>query len=88
MGKLEKLSITMPDEMVKAIHEMVDSGGYASVSEVMRAGMRSLLERQKYAGWSLEELRHAWTEGEMSGEPIDGPSAMQRLQDGLAETDN
>ncbi|HYM43181.1 MAG TPA: type II toxin-antitoxin system ParD family antitoxin [Steroidobacteraceae bacterium] len=43
----EKLSITLPAEMAKIIRETVSSGGYGSVSEVIREAMRTWLERQR-----------------------------------------
>jgi antitoxin ParD1/3/4 len=46
----EKLSITLPAEMVTVIKEQVDAGRYASVSEVLRQAMRS---------WMRDEEEHA-----------------------------
>lgn len=46
----EKLSITLPAEMVAAIKKQVDSGRYASTSEVLRDAMRA---------WMLDEEEHA-----------------------------
>ena len=43
----EKLSITLPAEMANILREKVSSGGYGSVSEVIREAMRSWLERQR-----------------------------------------
>lgn len=45
----EKLSITLPAEMVAMIKEQVDSGRYASTSEVLRQAMRS---------WMRDEQEH------------------------------
>jgi antitoxin ParD1/3/4 len=36
----EKLSITLPPEMVRTIKDKVESGGYASTSEVIREAIR------------------------------------------------
>ncbi len=43
----EKLSITLPAEMAKVVREKVSSGGYGSVSEVIREAMRGWLERER-----------------------------------------
>jgi len=43
----EKLSITLPAEMAKAVREKVISGGYGSVSEIIREAMRGWLERER-----------------------------------------
>lgn len=42
----EKLSITLPAEMVRIIREKVDRGVYASNSEVIREAMRGWIERE------------------------------------------
>jgi antitoxin ParD1/3/4 len=42
----EKLSITLPSEMVAAIKSRVDAGAYASTSEVLRAAMRVWLREE------------------------------------------
>ncbi len=46
-SNFEKLSITLPAEMAKIIHEKVRAGGYGSASEVIREAMRGWLERQR-----------------------------------------
>jgi antitoxin ParD1/3/4 len=45
--KAEKLSITLPAEMVRMIREKVSSGAYGSNSEVIREAMRAWLERER-----------------------------------------
>ena len=46
----EKLSITLPAEMVAVIKKQVDTGRYASTSEVLRQAMRA---------WIRDEEEHA-----------------------------
>jgi antitoxin ParD1/3/4 len=43
----EKLSITLPSEMVMAIKSRVESGDYASTSEVFRAAVRVWLRQEE-----------------------------------------
>ena len=50
MQNTEKLSITLPVEMVRLIRDKVSSGGYSSNSEVIREAMR---------GWMSKEQRLA-----------------------------
>jgi putative addiction module CopG family antidote len=45
MRATKQLSITLPLEMAEAVESKIKSGGYASVSEVVRDGVRALLER-------------------------------------------
>jgi antitoxin ParD1/3/4 len=47
MSTIEKLSITLPSEMVTAIKARVDAGSYASTSEVLREAMRLWLRQEK-----------------------------------------
>ncbi len=48
MQTAEKLSITLPAEMVRVIRAKVESGGYSSNSEVIREAMRGWLERERH----------------------------------------
>ncbi len=45
MASIEKRTISLPVEQASYIDALVASGGYASVSEVVRAGLRALQER-------------------------------------------
>ena len=47
MQTAEKLSITLPAEMVRIIREKVGSGSYSSNSEVIREALRGWLEREQ-----------------------------------------
>ena len=44
---VEKLSITLPAEMVEAIKSRVQAGSYASTSEVLREAMRTWLRLEE-----------------------------------------
>lgn len=48
MQSAEKLSITLPAEMVKVIRAKVERGGYSSNSEVIREAMRGWMERERH----------------------------------------
>ncbi|MBI1208640.1 MAG: type II toxin-antitoxin system ParD family antitoxin [Azospirillum sp.] len=48
MQTAEKLSITLPAEMVRVIRAKVKAGAYASNSEVIREAMRGWLERERH----------------------------------------
>ena len=48
MQTAEKLSITLPAEMVRVIRAKVESGGYSSNSEVNREAMRGWLDRERH----------------------------------------
>jgi putative addiction module CopG family antidote len=53
----QQFSITLPLDMAEAVEEKIRSGGYASVSEVVRDGVRALLERDAAVErWLREEV--------------------------------
>ncbi len=54
---VEKLSITLPTEMVNAIKSRVESGSYASTSEVLREAMRTWLRLEEEHEERLSSLR-------------------------------
>ena len=47
MRTTQQLSITLPNEMADAVKAKVRTGEYASESEVIREGLRALMERDR-----------------------------------------
>lgn len=45
MSVVEKRTVSLTAEQARTIDELVAAGGYASASEVVRAGLRALQER-------------------------------------------
>jgi antitoxin ParD1/3/4 len=89
MGKIEKISVSLPAEMVKAVNRAVDSGNYASVSEVVRTALRrweseqaesDRLYQQAVKTYGLERLRQMVQEGIDSGPGIDIDEAFGRVR--------
>lgn len=61
MRTTRQLSITLPNEMADALRERVDSGAYASESEVIRDGLRTLFARdQALEAWLHSEVVNAY----------------------------
>ena len=58
MRTTRQLSITLPNEMADTLRERVKSGEYASESEVIREGLRSL--------WARDQAVVAWLRGEVA----------------------
>ena len=57
MRTTQQFSITLPLDMAEAVETKIKSGAYASVSEVVRDGMRALLERDAAVErWLREEV--------------------------------
>jgi antitoxin ParD1/3/4 len=61
-------SYSIGDHYEKLARELVASGRYASVSEVLRDGLRLLEEREALRAWKLAELKKAIQEGLDSGD--------------------
>jgi antitoxin ParD1/3/4 len=61
MDQAEKLSVTVTPQMAQMIREKVESGQYASASEVIRASLRALLtedeERAERLAWVKARIR-------------------------------
>lgn len=74
-------SYSLGDHYEAFAKQLVASGRYASVSEVLRDGLRLMEEREALRAWKLNELRKAIQEGLDSGpaEP------MESLEEFLAE---
>lgn len=57
MSTIEKRTVSLPQEHAAYIDRLVTSGSFASASEVVRAGLRALQERdQAVERWLREEV--------------------------------
>jgi putative addiction module CopG family antidote len=57
MRTTQQFSITLPHDMAEVVEAKIKSGAYASVSEVVREGVRALLERDAAVErWLREEV--------------------------------
>ena len=80
MSTVEKISVALPPEMVAVLRAAVDSGEYASASEVIREALRAWKLRKKVETMELEELRRLVREGVESGPGIDAVGVFARLR--------
>ena len=60
-------NISITPELLAHVHQMVESGKFANVSEYMRALVRHDLERHEHN----QRLAALIKEGEMSGKPVE-----------------
>jgi putative addiction module CopG family antidote len=57
MRTTQQFSITLPLDMAEVVEDKIKSGVYASVSEVVREGVRALMERDAAVErWLREEV--------------------------------
>jgi antitoxin ParD1/3/4 len=76
MPGIEKRTISLPATQASYIDALVEAGTYASASEVVRAGLRALQERDAAVGrWLREEVAPVYDA--MQADPGRGLSAGQ-----------
>lgn len=85
MQKVEKMSIAVTPEMAGAVRAAVESGEYASTSEVVREALRLWKSHQAARAREVEALRLAWQEGIESGPatPLDFGEVKAKARAGL-----
>lgn len=67
MPGVEKVTIALTPDLAAAVQEAVESGGYASASEVIREALRDWREKRRLHEQHLNEIRKLWDEGIQSG---------------------
>ena len=60
MSTVEKISIALPPEMVAVVRSAVETGEYASSSEVVRDALRDWTQKRRLRQQGIEELRQVW----------------------------
>ena len=80
MSRLEKITISLPGEMVAEIRAAVEAGEFANTSEAVRDALRRWRGLRSVIALSEDELRRLVAEGKASGEPVDGEAALRRLR--------
>jgi antitoxin ParD1/3/4 len=77
---VEKLSVALTAEQAAMVRQAVETGEYATVSEVIREALRLWWAEQQARTHDLEELRRLWRAGIDSGSGEDGPAVFDRLR--------
>lgn len=77
-------SVILGEQLESFVQEQIDAGRYGNASEVIRAAIRLLQERElelaeKSAGLGLAELRAAIELGDRSGPPVPGDEAFVHI---------
>jgi len=81
MSTVEKISIALPPEMVALVRQAVETGEYASSSEVVRDALRDWSQKRSLRQQGLAELRQVWREAledKTPGLPLD--EVLNRLE--------
>jgi antitoxin ParD1/3/4 len=79
MGKLERITVTMPEEMAAKLREAVESGEYATTSEIVREALRGWNDHQERRQAAIGRIRELIAEAETE-EPLDGPAVLAEFR--------
>lgn len=74
------LTISLSPEQLAKLGEAVESGAYASNSEIIQDALRLWEQREELRQLELTHLKNAYKEGLSSGEPVDGETAFARIR--------
>jgi antitoxin ParD1/3/4 len=80
MPGVEKLSVAVTAEQAAMVREAVETGEYATASEVVGEALRLWQAERQARAREAEELRRLWREGVESGPAQDGRAAFARLR--------
>jgi len=83
MANVEKVSVALTAEMAAMMRQVVETGEYASASEVMREALRDWKFRRARRERAIEELGRLWDAGVASGPAVDGEEAFSRMRSKL-----
>ncbi|MDH3473058.1 MAG: type II toxin-antitoxin system ParD family antitoxin [Rhodospirillales bacterium] len=84
MGTIEKITISLPKEMLAEIKAAVEAGEFTNTSEAIRDALRHWRRARTVIALNDEELKELVVEGRTSGEPLDGEAALERLREKYA----
>lgn len=79
-SSIEKISVALPTDMANLVRRAVDTGDYASSSEVIREALREWKARRVTRAEAITQLRTLWDDGVASGpsEELDVSSIKRR----------
>ena len=78
--KAERITITLPPEMLASIKNKVHSGAYGSTSELIREAMRLWQKREEEHEARLSLIRSRLANSAESGEPVPIDDAFKGIE--------
>jgi len=81
MGRMERLSVDIPQEVNEIVEEAVASGEFASASEMVSSALAEWKSSRLIHGYTVEELRALVAEADEDDEEIDGKEAFERIRE-------
>jgi antitoxin ParD1/3/4 len=83
MSKLERITVTMPEEMAAKLRAAVEAGEYATTSEVVREALRRWSEKQDRIDAENQAIREALDRAQESG-TVEAADVYRRLREHVA----
>lgn len=81
MPSVEKISIALPPEMVAQLRQAVETGEYASSSEVVRDALRDWSHKRQLQQNGITELRQLWQKARADKTPgVPATKVLDRLE--------
>ena len=79
MSKIETLTVDLTSEMATTVRKVVETGEYATESEVIRDALRQWTLRRTEREQAIENLGRLWDEGIDSGPAAEAGAVWERL---------
>ena len=79
--KAERITITLPPDMLASIKQKVNSGSYGSTSELIRDAMRLWQKKEEEHDARISLIRNRLEQSIKSGEPIPLDAAFGGIED-------
>ncbi len=80
-GKAERITITLPPDMLASIKKKVDSGFYSSTSELIREAMRLWQQKEDERQARLDLIRERLERSAKSGSPVPLDNAFRKIEE-------
>lgn len=79
MANVEKMSVAVTQEMAAMMRRLIESGEYASASEVVREALRDWAHMRSRRDQAIDEIGRHWDAGVESGSAVEGEDAFARI---------
>ena len=80
MPEVQKVSIALTGEQVGALKAAVETGEYATTSEIVREAIRDWQFKRELRQEDLKRLRQMWDEGNANGTAVPADFEAARLE--------
>jgi antitoxin ParD1/3/4 len=88
MPDIRKVSVSLTGEQIAALHAAVETGEYATTSEIIREAVRDWQRKHALRQEDIRRLQQLWDEGKASGPavPMDFDKLILEARERLIES--